>query len=106
MKLDADSVIKCHTRIMQNKDDNYFMEEALKEAKKAYKKGEVPVGCVIVYNNEIIARAHNTRHQNKSAIDHAEIKAIKKANQKLKNLSKSMMKILQVLIYQIRHKPV
>ena len=83
MKLDADSVIKCHIRIMQNKDDNYFMEEALKEAKKAYKKGEVPVGCVIVYNNEIIARAHNTRHQNKSAIDHAEMKAIKKANKKL-----------------------
>lgn len=83
MKLDADSVIKCHIKIMQNKDDNYFMEEALKEAKKAYKKGEVPVGCVIVYNNEIIARAHNTRHQNKSAIDHAEIKAIKKANKKL-----------------------
>ena len=40
--------------------------KALKEAKKAYKKEEVPVGCVIVYNNEIIARAHNTRHKNKS----------------------------------------
>lgn len=83
MKLDVDSVIKYLIRIMQNKNDNYFMEEALKEAQKAYKKGEVPVGCVIVYNNEIIARAHNTRHKNKSAIDHAEIKAIKKANKKL-----------------------
>ena len=51
MKLDVDSVIKYLIRIMQNKNDNYFMEEALKEAQKAYKKGEVPVGCVIVYNN-------------------------------------------------------
>ena len=59
------------------------MKEALKEANKAYKKEEVPVGCVIVYNNEIIARAHNTRHKNKSALDHAEIIAIKKANKKL-----------------------
>lgn len=59
------------------------MKEALKEAKKAYLKEEVPVGCVIVYNNEIIARAHNTRHKNKSALDHAEILAIKKANKKL-----------------------
>ena len=54
MKQDVDSVIKFHIRIMQNKDEHiYYMEEALKEAKKAYKKGEVPVGCVIVYNNEI-----------------------------------------------------
>ena len=68
---------------MENKDDIFFMKEALKEAKKAYLKEEVPVGCVIVYNNEIIARAHNTRHKNKSALDHAEILAIKKANKKL-----------------------
>ena len=60
-----------------------YIKLALKEAQKAYKKGEVPVGCVIVYNNEIIARAHNTRHKNKSALDHAEILAIKKANKKL-----------------------
>ena len=84
MKQDVDSVIKFHIRIMQNKDEHiYYMEEALKEAKKAYKKGEVPVGCVIVYNNEIIAKAHNTRHKNKSALDHAEILAIKKANKLL-----------------------
>ena len=68
---------------MENNQDIFFMNEALKEAKKAYKKEEVPVGCVIVYNNEIIARAHNTRHKNKSALDHAEILAIKKANKKL-----------------------
>ena len=68
---------------MENNLDIFFMKEALKEAKKAYLKEEVPVGCVIVYNNEIIARAHNTRHKNKSALDHAEILAIKKANKKL-----------------------
>lgn len=68
---------------MENRNDIFFMKEALKEAKKAYLKEEVPVGCVIVYNNEIIARAHNTRHKNKSALDHAEILAIKKANKKL-----------------------
>ena len=68
---------------MENKDDIFFMKEALKEANKAYLKEEVPVGCVIVYKNEIIARAHNTRHKNKSALDHAEILAIKKANKKL-----------------------
>ncbi len=68
---------------MENNQDIFFMKEALKEAKKAYLKEEVPVGCIIVYNNEIIARAHNTRHKNKSALDHAEILAIKKANKKL-----------------------
>ena len=68
---------------MENNQDILFMKEALKEASKAYKKEEVPVGCVIVLNNEIIARAHNTRHKNKSALDHAEILAIKKANKKL-----------------------
>lgn len=83
MKQDVDSVTKFLIRIMENNLDIFFMEEALKEAKKAYLKEEVPVGCVIVYNNEIIARAHNTRHKNKSALDHAEILAIKKANKKL-----------------------
>lgn len=64
-------------------DDEYYMSLAIKEAKKAFAKGEVPVGCVIVYDNEVIAKSHNTRHKNKSAIDHAEIIAIKKANKKL-----------------------
>ena len=83
MKQDVVSVIKFLIRIMENNQDIFFMKEALKEAKKAYLKEEVPVGCIIVYNNEIIARAHNTRHKNKSALDHAEILAIKKANKKL-----------------------
>lgn len=64
-------------------NDEYYMKEALKEAMKASKKGEVPVGCIIVKDNQIIARSHNTRHEKKSVFDHAEILAIKKATKKL-----------------------
>lgn len=64
-------------------NDEYYMKEALKEASKAAKINEVPVGCVIVRNDEIIARSHNTRHNKKSVFDHAEIIAIKKASKKL-----------------------
>ena len=60
-----------------------FMEEALKEAKKAYEKEEIPVGAVIVKNGKIIARAHNLKETKNSAIAHAEILAINKANKKL-----------------------
>jgi len=63
--------------------DEYFMNEAIKEAKKAYDLQEVPVGCVIVVNNEIIARAHNLRHNKKNALYHAEIIAINEACEKL-----------------------
>jgi tRNA(adenine34) deaminase len=63
----------------------YYMREALKEAYKAYKKKEIPIGCVIVYNDTIIARAHNLRESKKNALYHAEILAIKKACKKLKS---------------------
>ena len=59
------------------------MKEALKEAKKAYQKLEVPVGAVIVKEGKIIARAHNLREKKQSAIAHAEILAIEKASKKL-----------------------
>lgn len=62
-----------------------FMKEALKEARKAYNKQEIPVGAVIVKNGKIIARAHNLKEINQSALAHAEILAIKKANKKLEN---------------------
>ena len=65
--------------------DTYYMTIALKEAMKAYKKNEVPVGCVIVYNDKIIAKAHNTRQYTKRATNHAEIIAINKACKKLKS---------------------
>lgn len=60
-----------------------FMKEALKEAKKAYEKEEVPVGAIIVKNGEIIAKAHNLKESKKSTICHAEILAIQKASKKL-----------------------
>ncbi|MEE0945802.1 MAG: nucleoside deaminase [Acutalibacteraceae bacterium] len=60
-----------------------YMQIAIDEAQKAYKKGEVPVGAVIVKNGEIIAQAHNTRETERSALGHAEINAVKTACEKL-----------------------
>lgn len=61
--------------------DEYFMKEAMKEAKKAEGLKEVPIGAVIVLNGEIIARAHNLRETNQSAVSHAELLAIEQACQ-------------------------
>ena len=60
-----------------------FMKEALKEAKKAYEKLEIPVGAVIVKNGKIIARGYNQKETKKDTIKHAEIIAIEKASKKL-----------------------
>lgn len=62
---------------------NEYMMEAYKEAEKAYKKLEVPVGAVIVKDNKIIARAHNLREKKNSSLAHAEILCIEKACKKL-----------------------
>ncbi len=56
-------------------DDNYFMREALKEAEKAFEKDEVPVGAVIVCDNQIIARAHNFTQTLNDVTAHAEMQA-------------------------------
>ena len=66
-----------------NENAEKFMREAIKQAKKAAAKGEVPVGAVIVRNGEIVARAYNTRETGKNALCHAEIKAIHRACKKL-----------------------
>lgn len=71
-------------KLMANNHE-YYLNEALKEAKKAFNKKEVPVGCVIVHNNKIIARAHNNRERKQSVIGHAEMLAIQKASKKLKS---------------------
>ena len=63
--------------------DEKYMNEALKEAKKAYDEDEIPVGVVIVKDGKIIARAHNKNEQKKDTICHAEILAIQKASKKL-----------------------
>ena len=65
--------------------EEQFMKEALKEAKKAYDKLEIPVGAVIVKNGKIIARAYNQKETKFDTTKHAEILAIQKASKKLKS---------------------
>ncbi len=60
-----------------------YMKEALKQAKKAYALGEVPIGCVIVYQDKIIGRGYNRRNTDKNTLAHAEITAINKASKKI-----------------------
>lgn len=60
-----------------------FMKEALKEAKRAYEKEEIPVGAVIVRDNKIIARAYNQKEEKRDTTKHAEIIAIQKASKKI-----------------------
>ncbi len=60
-----------------------YMKAAIKEAKKAYALNETPIGCVIVYEDRIIARGYNRRNTDKLTLAHAEINAIKKASKKL-----------------------
>lgn len=63
--------------------DEQFMKKALNQAKKAYKLTEVPIGCVIVKDNKIIASGYNRRRTDCSTLAHAELIAIKKASKKL-----------------------
>lgn len=65
--------------------DERYMKEAIKQAKKAYALKEVPIGCVIVYEDKIIARGYNRRNTDKNTLSHAEILAIKKASKKLRD---------------------
>lgn len=64
-------------------DDEKFMKAAMREAKKAWKLDEVPIGCVIVYEGKIIARGYNRRNTDKNTLSHAELNAIRKASKKL-----------------------
>lgn len=62
--------------------DEIYMKEALRQARKAYALGEVPIGCVIVCGDKIIARGYNRRNTDKSTLSHAEITAIRRASRK------------------------
>ena len=66
-------------------NDEFYMNEALKEAKKAYKLQETPIGAVAVYEDQIIARAYNQREKKQNTLLHAEIQVIQKACKKLKS---------------------
>ena len=63
--------------------DEKYMKEALRQAKKAEALLEVPIGCVIVHEEKVIARSYNRRNADKSSLSHAEILSIKKACKKL-----------------------
>ncbi len=80
MKQDVELVMRSYS---VEKNDEYFMKQALKEAKKAEKIDEVPIGCVIVLNGEIIARGYNKREKLENSLAHAEIVAINKACKKI-----------------------
>ena len=64
-------------------DDKYFMKEAFKEAEIAFTKDEVPIGAVIVKDDEIIARAHNLKEGRQDPLAHAELLAIEEASNRL-----------------------
>ena len=63
--------------------DAKYMKEAIRQAKKAYAIGEVPIGCVIVRDGKIISRGYNRRTIDKNTLAHAELAAIKKASKKI-----------------------
>ena len=67
-------------------DQERYMKEAIRQAKKARALEEVPIGCVIVCNGQIIARGYNRRNTDKNTLSHAELNAIKKGKQKIRRL--------------------
>ena len=68
---------------VERKQQEKYMREALRQAKKAAEIGEVPIGCVIVYQDKIIARGYNKRNSKKTTLGHAELLAIQKASKRL-----------------------
>jgi len=66
----------------QTKEHEKYMKQALREALKAYALSEVPIGCIIVYEDKIIGRGYNRRNTDKNTLAHAEITAINKASKK------------------------
>lgn len=88
------TILKTTTHPLQDKDersmqhdmtshDEFFMQEALKEARKAAAIGEVPIGAVVVHGDKIVARAHNRREIDRDPSAHAEFSALLKASQVL-----------------------
>lgn len=64
-------------------EDEKFMKEAIRQARKAGAIGDVPIGCVIVHEGKIIARGYNKRNKNKTVLAHAELLAMSKACKKI-----------------------
>ena len=79
LKQDSESAGKAtHIMAVIKSVEEKYMKEALKQAKKAYALGEVPIGCVIVHEGKIIGRGYNRRNTDKNTLAHAEITAINK----------------------------
>lgn len=72
-------------KLLAMENDVIFMQEALQEAKKAYERGEVPVGAVLVYEGRVIARAHNQIEEHKDASRHAELLCLQEGARILEN---------------------
>jgi tRNA(adenine34) deaminase len=72
-------------QLTEEEKDIKYMKAAIAQAKKAYALGEVPIGCVIVYEDKIIGRGYNRRNTDKTPLAHAEITAIKKAGKFMKD---------------------
>ena len=68
---------------MTSNNDEKYMKEALKQARKAAAIGEVPIGCVIEYQGRVIGRGYNRRKIDKNTLSHAELNAIRKASKKM-----------------------
>lgn len=79
----AEENLKDKKKLMNysQEEKEYFMQEALKEAQIALENDEIPIGCVIVKDGQIIGRGHNAREELQRAVMHAEIMAIEEANQ-------------------------
>ena len=101
-------------KIMKEKNHEYYMSLALKEAEKAKKMDEVPVGAIIVRNGEIVSKAHNLKERKRQAYAHAEFLAIQKASRKLNTwclddcdlyvtLEPCMMCMGNIILSRIRH---
>ena len=71
--------------------DEKYMKEAIRQAKKAKALDEVPIGCVIVYEDKIIARGYNRRNTDKNTLSHAELTAIKKASMRSGKQAKNLV---------------
>lgn len=78
-----DAALRMQAEEVQRKEDERFMREALRQAKKAAKLSEVPIGCVLVKDGTVVARGYNRRNTDKTTLAHAEIAVIKKASKSL-----------------------
>lgn len=81
----SDAMASCHVDncYMKISKDEQYMKQAIRQAQKAMMLGEVPIGCVITYEDKIIARGYNRRNNDHSALSHAEINAIRKASRRM-----------------------